>query len=165
MVSQLRKVASRQGKLQKEPILKGVESTDFLQAITMLHTLEKRAADLASGKTGKQVTPVSAKRASILALELPDYKKWADAVQEGFLLAAKFLRHEHVRDPRELPYRTQLAPLAAVMAHLKERWREPVIHTKLSRWYQAVEPKINQFAPSVGGIGGNDSLTSPNVRL
>lgn len=133
--SQLRKVASRQGQLQKEPILKGVESTDFLQAITMLHTLEKRAADLASGKTGKQVTPVSAKRASILALELADYKKWADAVQSGFLLAAKFLRREHVRDPRELPYRSQLAPLAAVMAHLKERWLEPVIQTKLSRWY------------------------------
>jgi hypothetical protein len=133
--SKLRKVSSRKERLCKEPVLQQVESTDFLQAVTMLHTLEKRQADLAAGKRDKQVTPVSAKRASILALELPQYQKWAQPVEEGFLLAAKFLRREHIRDPRELPYRTQLAPLAAVLALLKERWLEPKINEKLSRWY------------------------------
>jgi hypothetical protein len=103
--------------------------------VTMLHTLEKRQADLACGKRDKQVTPMSAKRASILALELPQYQKWAQPVEEGFMLTAKFLRREQIRDPRELPYRTQLAPLAAVLALLKERWLEPKINEKLSRWY------------------------------
>jgi len=56
-------------------------------------------------------------------------------VEQGFMLAAKFLRREQLRDPRELPYRTQLAPLAAVLAVLKERWLEPKINEKLSRWY------------------------------
>ncbi len=138
--SSLRKVSSRQERLRKEPVLTQVETTDFLQAVTMLHTLEKRAADLAAGKTGKHVAPVSAKRVSILELDLNDYKKWAGEqcagpVELGFMLTAKFLRKEHVRDPRELPYRTQLAPLAAVLAVLKERWLEPVIYAKLSRWY------------------------------
>lgn len=133
--SSLRKVSSRQERLRKEPILQPLETTDFLQAVTMLHTLEKRAADLQAGKSGKQVTPVSAKRASILNLALDDYKKWADEVEQGFMRAAKFLRKEQVRDPRELPYRTQLAPLASIMAMLKDRWLEPVIHAKLSRWY------------------------------
>jgi hypothetical protein len=81
------------------------------------------------------VAPVSAKRVSILDLALADYKKWCAPVEQGFMLAAKFLRKEHVRDPRELPYRTQLAPLAAVLTVLKDRWLEPVIHAKLSRWY------------------------------
>lgn len=133
--SKLRKVSSRQERLCKEPVLKQVETTDFLQAVTMLHTLEKRKADLAAGKKDKQVAPVSAKRVSILALELPAYQKWAAPVEQGFMLVAKFLRKEQVRDPRELPYRTQLAPLAAVLTILKERWLEPKINDKLSRWY------------------------------
>jgi hypothetical protein len=133
--SKQRNVVSRQERMCKEPVLEQMETTDFLQAVTMLHTLEKRKADLAAGKKDKQVTPVSAKRASILSLDLADYKKWADPVEQGFVLAARFLRKEHVRDPRELPYRTQLAPLAAVLTQLKGRWLEPKINDKLSRWY------------------------------
>ena len=133
--SKLRNVPSRRERLCKEPVLQQVETTDFLQAVTMLHTLEKRKADLAAGKKDKQVTPVSAKRVSILALELAAYQKWATPVEQGFMLVAKFLRREQVRDPRELPYRTQLAPLAAVLTILKERWLEPKINDKLSRWY------------------------------
>jgi hypothetical protein len=133
--SKERKVVSRFERMCKEPVLEQVETTDYLQAITMLHTLEKHNADLAAGKRDKQVTPVSAKRVSILGLELVDYQKWAESVEQGFMLVAKFLRKEHVRDPRELPYRTQLPPLAAVLALIKERWLEPKINDKLSRWY------------------------------
>ena len=133
--SNLRKVASRQGRLSKEAMLSGVEATDFLQAITMLHTLERRKADIASGKTGKQIAPVSAKRVAILSLPLDAYTKWADEVEAGFMLAARFLRKECFLSPLDLPYRTQLAPLAAVLALLKERWLEPRIHAKLTQWY------------------------------
>lgn len=133
--SKQRQVDARQGRLRKEPVLEQVETTDFLQTVSMLHTLALRKADLAAGKSGKQVTPISAKRASILALELADYQQWASAAEAGFMRAAKFLRMEQVRDPRELPYRTQLPPLAAVLALIGDRWLEPVIKGKLSRWY------------------------------
>ncbi|WP_115576647.1 GmrSD restriction endonuclease domain-containing protein [Xanthomonas campestris] len=135
--SELRKVSSRYKRLAKEPILRGVENTDFLQAVTMLHTLEKRRADIETGKTGKQVAPVSAKRASVLELPLDAYKRWADPVEQGFLRAAKFLRQECFTAPRDLPYRTQLAPLAAVLALIgaDEHWREPLIHQKLAQWF------------------------------
>ena len=133
--SKERKVSSRAERMCKEQVLEQVETTDYLQAITMLHTLERHNADLAAGKRDKQVTPVSAKRVSILGLDLVDYKRWADPVEQGFMLVAKFLRKEHVRDPRELPYRTQLPPLAAVLALVKEKWLEPKINDKLSRWY------------------------------
>ena len=131
-----RKVASRKGRLAQEPVLRSVENTDFLQAVTMLHTLDKRRADLAAGKSGKQVTPVSAKRASVLELPLEAYQRWADPVEQGFLRAARFLRRECVTVTRELPYRTQLAPLAAVLAIIgAERWLEPRIYQKLAQWY------------------------------
>jgi hypothetical protein len=133
--SAARKVVSRQKRLGIEPMLTVLETTDFLQAIAMLHTLKKRKADVAEGKTGKQVTPVSAKRATILEMPLSAYQEWADPVEEGFKRAAKFLRRECVRDQRDLPYRTQLAPLAAVLTLIEERWKEPRIYDKLARWY------------------------------
>jgi hypothetical protein len=133
--SKLRSVASRCDRLSKEPLLSQVESTDFLQSITLLHTLEKRRIDLASGKQGKQVTPVSAKRSSVLDLPLSAYQTWADKVESGFHLAAKFLKKQSFYAVRELPYRTQIVPLAAVLTELQERWLEPRIYDKLAQWY------------------------------
>ena len=133
--SGLRSVPSRYRRMAKEPMLQVIETTDFLQAITMLHTLEYRRADIAAGKEGKQISAVSAKRAAILSLPLAAYQKWADKVEAGFMLAAKFLRKECFTNPRDLPYRTQLAPLAAVMAMICERWLEPRIYEKIVRWY------------------------------
>lgn len=133
--STLRNVPSRHKRLSAEPLLAAVQATDFLQAITMLETLKQRRADIAAGKTGRQVTPVSAKREDILDLILKSYKGWADKVEQGFLYAAKFLRRECLTDLRDLPYRTQISPLAAVLTVLKERWLEPRIYAKLAQWY------------------------------
>lgn len=133
--SKIRSVESRKARLSKEPLLTQVESTDFLQAITLLHTLEKRRADLAEGKQGKQVAPVSAKRSSVLELPLSAYKTWASKVESGFRLAAKFLQKQSFYAVRELPYRTQIVPLAAVLTELGEHWLEPLIYDKLTQWF------------------------------
>jgi hypothetical protein len=133
--SSLRNVESRQQRLAKEPIMALVENTDFLQSITLLQTLAARRADIAEGKVGKAVSPVSAKRSAVLELPLSAYKERADAVEKGFIEAARFLRRECVRTRRDLPYRTQLSPLAAVMAEIGTTWMEPKIYDKLARWY------------------------------
>lgn len=130
-----RKVTGVVERLKTESVLEGVEPTDFLQAISLLHTLEKRHRDVAAGKTGKSVSAVSAKRTAVLSLNLEVYQKWAPEVEKGFLLSAKFLRKECFFIARDLPYRTQLIPLAAVLSQLKERWLEPKIYDKLCRWY------------------------------
>ncbi len=133
--STIRKVDSRKERLEQDPLLKGIEAPEFLQAVTLLHTHELRLQDLEAGKSGKQVRPVSAKRGDVLQLPLEAWKRHADAVEEGFRLAARFLKKECFFDRRELPYSTQLVPLAAVMSRLKERWLEPKIYDKLTRWY------------------------------
>ncbi|WP_186052473.1 GmrSD restriction endonuclease domain-containing protein [Burkholderia gladioli] len=172
--STARKVQSRQKRLAQDPVLTALESTDFLQAIAMLHTLKRRQADLAAGKTGKQVTPVSAKRATILEMPLSAYQEWANAVEQGFKHAAKFLKRECVRDVRDLPYRTQLAPLAAVLTILEERWKEPRIYAKLARWYWcgvlgelyggAVETRIaNDVEDLLAWIEGVDEAAEPRT--
>jgi hypothetical protein len=133
--SDVRKVPSRKERLEADALLEGTQATEFLQAITLIYTHELRQDDLAAGKTGKQVRPVSAKRADILQLPIKAWQRWADDVENGFKLAAKFLRKECVYDRRELPYTTQIVPLAAVMARIGDRWLEPRIYDKLARWY------------------------------
>ncbi len=133
--SKTRKVDGRAERIKTEPILQPVEPADFLQAISLLRTHEKRQQDIAAGKTGKSISAVSAKRVAVLSLTLEDYQNWADEVEAGFMLAAKFLRKECFFAARDLPYRTQLVPLAAILSKLKERWLEPRIYDKLARWY------------------------------
>ncbi|MCX5468862.1 GmrSD restriction endonuclease domain-containing protein [Acinetobacter nematophilus] len=119
----------------KESILKVIEPTDFLQTISLLSTLQKRTTDLKENKSGKLVSAVSAKRSAILAMSLEEYKQWADKVENGFLLAAKFLRKECFFFTKDLPYRTQLVPLAAILSLLNERWLEPKVYEKLTQWF------------------------------
>lgn len=128
-------VESRKARIEQDDLLKGTEATEFLQAISLLYTHEQRQADLAAGKTGKQVRPVSAKRADVLQLPLSAWQQWADDLEAGFRQAGKFLRKECFYSRRELPYSTQLVPLATVLARLGDRWLEPRIHDKLARWY------------------------------
>ena len=128
-------VQGRHKKFATKDLLRDIEPTEFLQGVALLHTYEKRCADLAAGKTGKDVTAVSAKREHVLALPLDAYKKWADKLTVGFFEADRFLRREGFYQPKFLPYRSQIIPLAASMVHLGDRWLEPVIQEKLARWY------------------------------
>jgi len=133
--SQIRKVESRQKRLAGDSLLAGVEATEFLQAVTLIYTHKRKKEDIKLGKTGKQIRPVSAKRADVLDLPLNEWHHEADNVEEGFRLAGLFLRKESFYSRRELPYSTQLVPLAAVLAHLRESWLEPRIYKKLARWF------------------------------
>jgi hypothetical protein len=133
--SKARKVESRKERLEQDDLLAGTEATEFLQAISLLHTHEVRQKDLEAGTTGKQVRPVSAKRADVLQLPLGAWRQWADGLEDGFRNVARFLRRECFYSRRELPYSTQLVPLAAVLTRLGDRWLEPRIYDKLARWF------------------------------
>jgi hypothetical protein len=133
--SSVRSVESRRKRLAVDSLLSEIDATEFLQAITLIQTHDRKLADIDAGKTGKEVRPVSAKRADVLDVPLAAWKQWADALEAGFLLAAKFLRKESVYSRRELPYSTQIAPLAAVMTRIGDKWREPRIYDKIARWY------------------------------
>jgi hypothetical protein len=122
-------------KLAKQRLLRQVQPTDFLQGLTLLYTWEKRQADLLAGKTGKQITGVSAKREAVLSLPLEAYQQWKDKLTDGFWKAAKFLRKESFFSTNDLPYRTQLVPLAAVLALLGDDWLQRVTYDKLARWF------------------------------
>lgn len=133
--SKARGIPSREQRLAKNPLLEKIDPNDFLLVLTVLYTHERKNGDIQAGRTGKEIRPISAKRTEILNLPLKFYKDNAERVEKGFQLAAQFLKKESIYSIRELPYKTQIIPLAAVMTHIGDRWLEPKIYDKLACWY------------------------------
>lgn len=125
----------RHTRLARQALLRGLQPTDFLQGISLLHSNGRREQDRANGRSGKDLAAVTAKREHILEMPLSAYQKWADPLATGFEQADRFLRSEGFHHPKFLPYRSQVVPLAAVMTRIGERWLEPQIKDKLARWY------------------------------
>jgi hypothetical protein len=123
----------RRRRLDEHKVLRGLQSTDFLQAITLLATRERR---LAWNEGDSEKPPaVSCKRKDILKLTREEYEHWAPAVEKGFLWAAAFLTGEMIYEARDVPYRTQLVPLAAMHVALGASAEAIGKVEKIRRWY------------------------------
>lgn len=84
----------------------------------------------------QQLPPVSAKRKTMLMLTRTAYQSWAGKVEKGYAQVPQFLRRQSIMRLRELPYHTQLVPLAAILTELDDKvWLTPVVFDKLSRWF------------------------------
>ncbi len=94
------------------PVLRGIQGDQFLQAVALLNTLEKQKNAKSIGKPGAQAPAVGCKKRDILDLNLEDYLRWACRVEAGFGDAAKFMHGQFVFEQRNVPYNTQLIPLA-----------------------------------------------------
>lgn len=130
-----RGVIGRCHRFSKHEVLKGVQNTDFLQCVALLATLERRMADLDSGKKIEEAAGISCKRSTILNLPLESFKNCSEAATKGFESVAQFLHLQYFFGVRDLPYQTQLIPLAAILAKLGERWKQNSIREKLSQWF------------------------------
>ena len=107
-------------------VLRGVGGSEFLQAVTLVASFRRSRTNGGA---------MSVRRRDVLALTLAEYKANADDVEEGLKKAARLLNLERIFDQRNLPYGTQLVPLAAVCAHLGPKFDEDSVRTKLARWY------------------------------
>lgn len=123
---------ARRERLIKQKVLAKIEPVEFLQAVSLLHTKERRDEAIANGM---EPPAISATRNSLLQVPLAAYKKWADKVEAGYLAAAKFLYSLKIFNSRDLPYQTQLVPLAAILAELGAAWENDAVRQKLAKWY------------------------------
>lgn len=105
-------------------LLSKVTATDFLTALTLLSSFK-------AGGT------VSCKKKDVLALTLDEYKKYANSLCNGFLLAEKLLQEERIFSSYDLPYSTQLVPLSAVCTVLMDgnRIRTTSVKNMVKQWY------------------------------
>lgn len=121
---------------QKLGVLAGVASTDVLQAIALLHTKELRlAAEADKSKKESEWPAIRATRQSLLDLPLSAYLKYQSAVETGFIKAAKFMRQQNIHRLLDLPYQTQIVPLAAIFAEIGEKSEHAAYRDKIARWY------------------------------
>lgn len=116
-------------------IISGVGNTDFLQAISLFYTRERRQEAERAGKQGKDLPAVTANRQALLNLPLEAYKKYEKRVEDGFVKAAKFLHLLSIYRIFDLPYQSQVVPLAAVIADIGDAWEHDANRAKLTQWY------------------------------
>ncbi len=112
--------------LNQHEVLKGVDESSFLTAITLLASYKKHVA---SGSA------VGCKRKDVLRLTLEEYKDNVGETVDGYMKAAKLLMGEKVFSQRDLPYQTQLIPLSVICAYLQDRFEEYFVKQKIVRWY------------------------------
>lgn len=125
----------RKRRLTQHSVLRNVAGTDFLQAITLLATRERREQALKLTPDMDRPPAIGCKRADMLRLTLEEYKQWADPLMDGFERAAFFLHSEHVFDAKFLPYGSQLVPLAAILTVLDKKVLTEGEKDKLAQWY------------------------------
>jgi hypothetical protein len=127
--------AQREARLQRHKVLSQISSTEFLQAVSLVHTRAvRREAELA-GSEGRELPQVSATRQSLLKLPLEAYTAYADQVAAGFDRAARFLRLMKVYRVVDLPYQSQITPLAAILVELGDRWESDEVRRHLAKWF------------------------------
>ena len=120
---------------REHPLLEGLPSTNFLQIVSLLATYERRVQYQRGGPNGDRPPAVSAKRADLLRLNLKDYRQWADRAASGLKRADAFIREEYVFTRKDLPYPSQLVPLAAILAVLGADADSRASRKRLRRWY------------------------------
>ena len=128
--------AARSRRLHSEfGALQGVGGDQFLQAVTLLATQARRRKVISERGLSNQTPGVDCRRASILDLKLSEYQAWADRVEAGFRDAAKFLHGQFVFTSYNVPYNTQLVPLAALHVELGKELTAANARDKLNRWF------------------------------
>lgn len=114
----------RQKKYFSDDILSVTSATDFLTACTLLSSYKK-------GGT------VSCKKKDVLNLTLAEYQRYAGDLTEGFVEAEKILQEERIFSSKDLPYTTQLIPLAVLCTLLADhnRIKTTSVKDKIKQWY------------------------------
>ena len=104
------------------PVLAGLRNTDFLQAVTLLAT-----------RHGESFT--SARKEEVLRLDLAQYLQWADALRDALGWVASFLHGENIHTARDIPYPTQLVPLAVLRVLIGADADVYGVRKRLRQWF------------------------------
>ena len=116
-------------------VLKGVEGNQFLQAVALLSTQEHHREAIAAGRPQNRIPAINCRKNDILELDVNDYHRWANRVEAGFMNAAKFLLSQFIFTSYNVPYNTQLVPLATLSVELGNALEPAIAKAKLERWF------------------------------
>ena len=89
----------------------------------------------AGGTSPQDAPPTACQRRDVLRLTLEDYQEQSNRAVEGLKRAVKFLYVQKVFAAADVPYQTQLVPLAAALALLGNQAESAGTQQKVARWY------------------------------
>lgn len=101
--------------------------TDFLTAITLLNSYKQWQV----GARGS----VSCKKRDVLRLQYQEYENNKEALKEGLKAAITFIKEQCIYTSVDLPYTSQIIPLAVTFAIDKNLWFSAKNKEKLTQWY------------------------------
>ena len=107
----------------------------FLQIVTLLATYDRSQSHLQAHPEDDKAPAVSCKRREVLRLPLDEYRQWADVAERGLLRAVPFLHTHHIFRYRDLPYATQVVPLAAIFGWMEDRAESYAARQRLGQWF------------------------------
>lgn len=149
-------------------VLRGIQGEQFLQAVTLLATQHRHRASIRQGQSASQSPRIACQKRDILNLTLSEYKEWADKVEAGFKDAAQFLHSQFIFKQWDVPYNTQLVPLAALCVELGSELDPANAKDRLLQWYwsgifgevygSGVETQYALDLVEVAGYIRNDAL-------
>ena len=116
-------------------VLQGIGGDQFLQAVALLTTQKRRREGIEEGLPQNRVPAINCRKNDILSLDVSDYHEWAARVEQGFMEAAKFLHSQYIFTRNDVPYNTQLVPLAALYVELGDQLAPAMARAKLERWF------------------------------
>jgi len=121
-------------KLNDLPNMEGVDidNVTFLQTLSLLSTYANKIAN-----PDKRIA-VSCNRDDLLEITAKDIEDYWDKAFAGYKEAARILFENGVYSDRILPYKTMLAPLAAICGQLiidKGGIKTDIIYSKIKQWY------------------------------
>ncbi len=121
-------IRNREGTLNTD-LFDDIDQTAFLTTMTLYSSFKNKM------ETGKGI--ISCKKKDVLNLPFTSYRANKDQVLKGFEIARNFLvSYQYVFRRRDLPYTTQIIPLAAICAYLgKSKCNKPTTIGILSKWY------------------------------
>lgn len=102
--------------------LKKFDNTSFLIAMTLLIAMRKNIT-------------VSCKRKDVLNLDYRDYEKNEEDLINGFKKAYKLLVEMNIYSVYDIPYSTQLIPLAVICTLLDKEFENSSVKEKIKQWF------------------------------
>ena len=115
--------------------LQGLGGDQFLQVVSLLATQKRRREAIEEGRPFNRIPAINCRKNDILGLEVSDYHEWANRVERGFVEAAKFLHNQFIFTRYDVPYTTQLVPLASLFVELGHELEPANSKEKLERWF------------------------------
>lgn len=125
----------RYARLEKHHVLHDFAATDLLQIVTLLASRARRLSHLEAKPDDERAPAITCKRRDVLRLTLPEYQKWVEVATKAIERLVPFLHGEHIFKKADLPYPSQLVPLAAIFAILEDAAEQHATRQSLRQWF------------------------------